>query len=401
MRFIGCKENLLGFIETFVKQKDIRGNTFCDLFAGTGSVAKHFKKLGYKIISSDLLYFSYVLQKVYIEQNRYPKFDKLLKYLKIDPVEETLFTSDSQSAKEVIKYLNNLAGVEGFIYNNYSPEGTKGQTNIRKYFTGIIDSSMKLDIYPVNPRIYSSQEEETENKKKTQRSVRIIADHMKAATFLIKDGVIPSNKLGGYILRRLLRRSAVKLYFLMKKNIILTEDLINLSNFHRVSDAVIDIYGGLYFDPVNDKKWIGQIVDDEIDNFRKTLEEGIRALKKIFNRAFGGIDPENLSIGMRLQNNRIRVSGAEVFKNYETFGLPPEIQQEIMTEWGLAFDSQTVKEYEEAMQHHQQVSRGVEAGKFKGGLVDHSEIVTKYHTATHLLHQALRCFGVGGVSERL
>ena len=261
---------------------------------------------------------------------------------------------------------------------------------IRKYFTGIIDSSMKLDIYPVNPRIYSSQEEETENKKKTQRSVRIIADHMKAATFLIKDGVIPSNKLGGYILRRLLRRSAVKLYFLMKKNIILTEDLINLSNFHRVSDAVIDIYGGLYFDPVNDKKWIGQIVDDEIDNFRKTLEEGIRALKKIFNRAFGGIDPENLPIGMRLQNNRIRVSGAEVFKNYETFGLPPEIQQEIMTEWGLAFDSQTVKEYEEAMQHHQQVSRGVEAGKFKGGLVDHSEIVTKYHTATHLLHQALR-----------
>ena len=82
MRFIGCKENLLGFIETFVKQKDIRGNTFCDLFAGTGSVAKHFKKLGYKIISSDLLYFSYVLQKVYIEQNQYPKFTKLLKHLK-------------------------------------------------------------------------------------------------------------------------------------------------------------------------------------------------------------------------------------------------------------------------------------------------------------------------------
>ncbi|PIU15138.1 DNA methyltransferase, partial [bacterium (Candidatus Gribaldobacteria) CG08_land_8_20_14_0_20_39_15] len=72
MRFIGCKENLLGFIENFVKQKDIRGNTFCDLFAGTGSVAKHFKKLGYKIISSDLLFFSYVLQKVYIEQNQYP-----------------------------------------------------------------------------------------------------------------------------------------------------------------------------------------------------------------------------------------------------------------------------------------------------------------------------------------
>ena len=107
MRFIGCKENLLDFIETLVKQKDIRGNVFCDLFAGTGSVAKHFKKLGYKIISSDLLFFSYVLQKVYVEQNQYPKFSKLLKHLKIDLVEETLFTSDSQNAKEIIKYLNN------------------------------------------------------------------------------------------------------------------------------------------------------------------------------------------------------------------------------------------------------------------------------------------------------
>ena len=143
MRFIGCKENLLDFIETFVKQKDIKGNVFCDLFSGTGSVAKHFKKLGYKIISSDILFFSYVLQKVYVEQNQYPKFTKLLKHLKIDPVEETLFTSDSQNAKEIIKYLNNLEGVEGFIYKNYSPEGTKGQTYSRKYFTG--DNSKRID----------------------------------------------------------------------------------------------------------------------------------------------------------------------------------------------------------------------------------------------------------------
>ena len=143
MRFIGCKENLLDFIETFVKQKDIRGNTFCDLFAGTGSVAKRFKKLGYKIISSDLLYFSYVLQKVYIEQNQYPKFIKLLKHLKINPVEESLFTSENQSAKEIVKYLNEIKDIEGFIYKNYSPEGTRGQTYARKYFTG--DNAKRID----------------------------------------------------------------------------------------------------------------------------------------------------------------------------------------------------------------------------------------------------------------
>lgn len=143
MRFIGCKENLLDFIETFVKQKDIKDGVFCDLFAGTASVGKHFKKLGYKIISSDLLYFSYVLQKVYMEQNQYPKFEKLLKHLKINPVEETLFTSDSQNAKEVIKYLNELEGEEGFIYKNYSPEGMKGQTYVRKYFTA--DNAKRID----------------------------------------------------------------------------------------------------------------------------------------------------------------------------------------------------------------------------------------------------------------
>ena len=143
MRFIGCKENLVDFIETFVKERDINGSIFCDLFAGTGSVAKHFKKLGYKIISNDLLYFSYVLQKVYIEQNEYPKFAKLLRHLKINSTKETLFTSESLNAREIIKYLNNLDGSEGFIFKNYSPEGTVGQTHIRKYFTGV--NAKKID----------------------------------------------------------------------------------------------------------------------------------------------------------------------------------------------------------------------------------------------------------------
>ncbi len=143
MRFIGCKENLLDFIEVFIKEKDIKGKVFCDIFSGTASVAKHFKRLGYKIISTDLLYFSYVLQKVYIEQNKYPKFTKLLKCLKINPLEQTLFTSESQNAKQIIRYLNDLEGAEGFIFKNYSPEGTDDQTYVRKYFTG--NNAKKID----------------------------------------------------------------------------------------------------------------------------------------------------------------------------------------------------------------------------------------------------------------
>src|SRR3990167_5304080 len=143
MRFIGCKDNLLQDIETFVSSHGIRGNSFCDLFSGTGSVGKHFKKLGYKIISTDLLFFSYVLQKVYIELNRYPQFDKLIKNLGLSPEKETLFTYESVNAEEIIRYLNDLPPIKGFIYKNYSPEGTAQSKYIRKYFTG--QNATKID----------------------------------------------------------------------------------------------------------------------------------------------------------------------------------------------------------------------------------------------------------------
>ena len=143
MRFIGSKENLLDYIEFFIKERNIRGEVFCDLFAGTASVGKHFKKLGYKIISTDILYFSYVLQRVYIEQNKYPKFSILTKDLRIKPLKTTLFENEDLNAKSVIHYLDNIESLEGYIYKNYSPEGTKDQKHVRKYFTG--ENARKID----------------------------------------------------------------------------------------------------------------------------------------------------------------------------------------------------------------------------------------------------------------
>jgi len=144
MRFIGCKQNLLPFLETFIKDSDIKGNTFCDLFAGTATVGKKFKQLDYKIISCDLLYFSYILQKVYLELNKFPDFKKLLKFLDIDSIDETLFLNDCQNAREIIRYLNNLDGNESFIYKNYSDEGTKKSQHHRMYFTG--KNAKKIDV---------------------------------------------------------------------------------------------------------------------------------------------------------------------------------------------------------------------------------------------------------------
>lgn len=144
MRFIGCKEKLIPFIDWTISQKNIRGNTFCDLFAGTASVGKHFKSKGFKIVSNDFLHFSYVLQYAYLKVKRYPKFSKLLKHLDIKVEKNTLFSSSVEPLRTSINYLNTLEGTSGFIYKNYSDKGTKGQKIIRKFFTS--SNAQKIDV---------------------------------------------------------------------------------------------------------------------------------------------------------------------------------------------------------------------------------------------------------------
>ncbi|OGE43172.1 hypothetical protein A3B45_01390 [Candidatus Daviesbacteria bacterium RIFCSPLOWO2_01_FULL_39_12] len=213
--------------------------------------------------------------------------------------------------------------------------------------------------------------------KTNPRPYRIIVEHLRAAIFMVGDGVKPSNKEQGYVLRRLIRRSMVQS---RKLGMIGDEWLSNI--FADLVTPYIKQY------PHIDKNvpQINEIITQEVDKFRKTIDEGRKALKRIYTKVFGGIDPDNLQ-GNIIEGNKLRISGDEVFKIYETYGLPPEISQEIMKEWGLEFDEETMKE---AMEKHRELSRTASAGMFKGGLVDHSEVVTKYHTATHLLHQALR-----------
>ena len=89
------------------------------------------------------------------------------------------------------------------------------------------------------------------------------------------------------------------------------------------------------------------------------------ALKKYFNKVIGGVDPDNLPKGMVIRNNVLRINGKELFDLYQTYGLPIEIAQEIMKEWGVAFDEQTMKEAEEALKEHQKLSHTSSAGMFK------------------------------------
>jgi adenine-specific DNA-methyltransferase len=162
MRFIGKKDKLLDKIYQVVKSTKIKDGVFCDFFAGTASVGNFFKQKGFKIISSDLLFFSYVLQEAYIKNNTQPKFTKLLKNIGYDK-ENKLFLTPLE---KVIKHLNNLAGKKGFIYRNYTEEETKELSVPRKYFTP--KNGMKIDA------IRSQIEKWKKDKKITNREYFIL-----------------------------------------------------------------------------------------------------------------------------------------------------------------------------------------------------------------------------------
>ena len=130
MRFIGNKENLICEIYQIMQSRGIKGNSFFDFFAGTTSVGQFFKMKGYQVFSSDLLYFSYVLQKAYIENNQELTFEKLLNT--INTTNHLLFDNN---LSKVVNYLNDLPLEEGFISKNYTPEGTQNLEIPRMYFT--------------------------------------------------------------------------------------------------------------------------------------------------------------------------------------------------------------------------------------------------------------------------
>jgi adenine-specific DNA-methyltransferase len=130
MRYIGNKENLLDKIYQVMQSQNIKGNSFFDFFAGTTSVSRFFKKLDYQIFSSDLMYFSYVLQKAYVSNNEVLNFEKVLK--KINFQSTSLFSTPLLT---VVEYLNQIEAVEGFISKNYTPFGTSELEIPRMYYS--------------------------------------------------------------------------------------------------------------------------------------------------------------------------------------------------------------------------------------------------------------------------
>ncbi len=193
----------------------------------------------------------------------------------------------------------------------------------------------------------------------SQASMRIIADHLKAATFLMIDGVTPSNKEQGYILRRLLRRSAVKMHELQG-------GLTPIPGFISIVDAVLTKEEEID-EKVNRAKHrdiIFPLIEEELTKFAKSLDKGLKELEKNIDRL------DDIA-----------------FDLYQNHGFPFEIIEELAKKYNRSVSK---SKFDEALTKHKELSRTASAGMFKGGLADHSEKTVMGHTATHLLHQALR-----------
>jgi alanyl-tRNA synthetase len=191
---------------------------------------------------------------------------------------------------------------------------------------------------------------ETNSVKYNEKSARIIADHSRAAMFLISDGVIPSNKDQGYVLRRLIRRAITQSY--NNLGISLKDRFVS----NTVAEFVA-MYKSIY--PEVSNHAVLKVISDEEDKFSKTLELGLKEFEK-------GIDPFVLAT---------------------TYGFPIELTLELAKEKGQTID---LEAFHKKMSEHQKLSQTASAGMFKGGLANHNEQTVRLHTAHHLLLAGLQ-----------
>lgn len=209
-------------------------------------------------------------------------------------------------------------------------------------------------------------------------SFEIVADHMRAATFLIADGGIPSNKDQGYIVRRLIRRSLVHFQKLGM-------DFKRISEMPiLVIDRMVDAYPYL----TTEKEGIITKIEEEVGKFSLTLEKGLKELEECVKKKQKSCTSEIAGMLSRDNIDFINnISGKDAFDIYQTYGFPPELIKEELVRYKMSYNKE---EFDEEFKKHQDLSRTASAGKFKGGLADQSEQTTKYHTATHLLLESLR-----------
>ena len=198
-----------------------------------------------------------------------------------------------------------------------------------------------------------------DSKQQNMKSIRIITDHLRAATFILAENIVPSNLDQGYVLRRLIRKS-IRHFRLLG---------IEKENFtSEIAKIVINIYKDNYPELKQNKDFILDELEKEEKKFKKTLETGLREFNKLIKKG-------------------IKITGKDAFILFSSYGFPLEMTEELAEENRLRINKE---EFEKEFKKHQELSRAGAEKRFKGGLADSSEPTKRLHTATHLLNEAIR-----------
>ncbi len=225
---------------------------------------------------------------------------------------------------------------------------------------GFSDNYLTAIWQPIIKEIESISKRKYSKDKETTKSMRIIADHLRAAVFILGDprAVKPSNVGQGYVLRRLIRRA---IRYGRKLGI--------KENFTvQVAKSIVPIYPD-YQELARNHKFISEQLADEETKFNETLEKGLKKFNELAS------------------SDKKMISGRDAFLLFQSYGFPIEMTEELADEKGIKID---LEEYNDEFKRHQDLSRIASQGTFKSGLADNSEQVRKLHTATHLLNEALR-----------
>ncbi len=221
--------------------------------------------------------------------------------------------------------------------------------------SGLEDNYLSEAFLPIIKEIEKLSRLKYNKDEETKKSMRIVADHIKASVFIIADGINPSNVEQGYVLRRLIRRA------------VRHGRKLGLKNFTRIiAEPVFRIYND--YEVLKNKEKILNELEKEENKFLETLENGIKVFEKMIK-------------------DSPKVSGKNAFLLYQSYGFPLEITKELAKEKNIAVNE---KEFDKELKAHQEKSRSATEGKFKSGLADSGEQTTKLHTATHLLLASLK-----------